>query len=145
MDLSACVGRVVTLSFSQAYAFANPDGQQWFDGGILQVSGDAGTTWRIPTVGYPGTLKIRKRFYQNGVQFSCAVQSFEVDEQAGFVKKQLTNSRFEVDLPASIVGKTTRIRFAVGFGVAALTEDADTSRAKTDFGWRIDDITFEAK
>lgn len=142
MDLSACQNQKVVLSFNHGYGFWS-EGTSFHDGGVLEISGDAGASWQVPEATYPGTIKIKKQDNQGG--YGCLVQDFSVDNKQGFVGKQATTSPFEVELPPALVTSTTRIRFSVGGGLSSSTVDVDVSRQNTDFGWRIDDVVLSTK
>jgi hypothetical protein len=138
IDLTACAGQSVTLSFRHAYAFWKSGGS--YDGGIVEVSSD-GQSWSVPPGSYPGRVAPRHR---SGT-WMCKENTFRVDEEDGFIGKQATTSTFEVELPASLRSATTRIRFSFGSGLLVESSDIAESRAAADFGWRIDDVMLVAK
>ena len=144
IDLSACTGRTVALAFQHAYAFwtGSYGGQTWFDGGVVEVSGD-GSTWALPTGTFAGTVKINP---DRGLSYACVQPNgFGVDGKQGFVGKQAATVRAELTLPANAVTKTMQVRFSTAAGVSSSTTSADGSRSATDFGWRVDDIGFVVK
>lgn len=144
IDLSACMGRTVALVFEHAYGFwtGSYGGQTWFDGGVVEVSGD-GATWSLPQGTFAGTVKINP---DQGASYTC-VQSnaFGVHGKSGFTGKQAVTAKAELTLPSSVVTDKMRVRFSSASGVSSQTTDADTSRSATDFGWRIDDVGFVVK
>lgn len=79
--------------------------------------------------------------------YQCVARpnGFGVDQKQGFVGVQATTVRAELLLPPAAVSATTRVRFSFGSGVSSQTTNADTSRASTTPGWRIDDVGFLAK
>lgn len=138
IDLSACKGRTVALVFQHAYAYWT-DGT-WFDGGVVEVSGD-GTTWTLPQGTFSGTVNIR-----TGLSgYNCISTPFGASGKSGFTGTQTATVRAELTLPAAAITSTTRVRFSSAAGVSSMTTDADTSRSATDFGWRIDDVAFVVK
>ncbi|CAN5924646.1 hypothetical protein BH11MYX4_BH11MYX4_62580 [soil metagenome] len=144
VDLSACKGRAVSLVFQHAYGFWTGAyaGQTWFDGGVVELSGD-GTTWQVPTGPYPGTVKINP---DRGLSYACVSKNaFSVHDKQGFVGQQAATVRAELLVPPSAITATTRIRFSTAAGVSSDSSTADSSRPFTDFGWRIDDVGFVAK
>lgn len=145
LDLSACAGKSVALTFQHAYTFftGTYNGTVWFDGGIVEVSA-SGSTWLTPTGTYPGTVKINPN---RTTTYQCVARpnGFVVDQKQGFVGVQATTVRAELQLPAAAISATTRVRFSFGSGVSSQTTNADTSRASTAPGWRIDDVGFLAK
>jgi len=138
IDLSACAGAKVTLTFSHAYAFwtANVSGTKWFDGGIVELSNNGGTSWAVPAATYPGTLKVLKS--QGGA--SCVSAAWHTDNKHGFTDTQLTPADFTLTVPAAQVTNKTRIRFSTAAGVS--TADNDHHRENTEAGWRIDNVRF---
>jgi hypothetical protein len=146
IDLSACNGRSVSLVFQHAYAYwtGTYGGQTWFDGGVVEVSGDDGATWVVPQGTYPGTVMINP---DRAGGYECVQKNgFGVHGKQGFVGKQTTTTRAELALPANVVGASkVRVRFSVASGVSSSTTSPDGSRNATDFGWRVDEIGFVAK
>ena len=143
IDLSACKGRTVSLVFQHAYGFwtGSYGGQTWFDGGVVEVSGD-GITWSLPQGTFAGSVKINP---DRGAFYSCVQLPFGVDGKQGFVGKQASTVKAELTLPAGAVTSAMRVRFSTAGGVSSSNTDPDTSRSFTDFGWRIDDVGFAAK
>lgn len=144
IDLTACMGKTVALVFHHAYAYASgtSGGQQWFDGAVVEVSGDNGQSWSVPQGTYPGTVKINPAI--GG--YECIKSSqFGVNNKAGFVGKQTTTTRAELTLPSTAVTGTVRVRFSAASGVSQQNDDPESSRAALDFGWRIDDVAFVTK
>lgn len=144
IDLSACAGKTVALVFQHAYAFwtGSYGGSTWFDGGVVEVSGD-GSTWQVAQGSYPGVVKINP---DRGSSYACVLpSSFGVHNKQGFVGVLGTTAKAELTLPSTAITATTRIRFSFASGVSSQTTDADSSRSATAPGWRIDDIGFVMK
>jgi hypothetical protein len=144
IDLSKCTGKTVALTFHHAYSFwtGGYGGSVWFDGGIVEVSGD-GSTWVLAQGAYPGTVKINP---DRTELYACVLPNgFGVHNKQGFVGVQLTTTKAELTLPSSAVTATTRLRFSFASGVSSQTPNADTSRGSTAPGWRIDDVGFVMK
>lgn len=146
LDLAACQGRAVALTFRHAYSFWSE--ASFFDGGIVEVSGDDGVTWTLAeSSSYPGKVTIKT----TGTKVLCDdAAPFHVNGQRGFVGKQPAMTSAELTLPASAVSAKTRLRFSFGSGVSydiktGPPADPTPSRAGTGFGWRIDDVAFVAK
>lgn len=139
VDLSACATAKVTLVFKHAYRFwtGSYNGQTWFDGGIVEVSGNGGSSWSVPAGTYPGTLKILK-----SRSVSCVSAPFHADAKQGFTGAQATPVEFSVTIPAAQLTTKTRLRFSTGAGVS--TDDTGYHRENTEPGWRIDDVHFVA-
>ncbi len=145
IDLSKCSGRNVSLVFQHAYAFwsGTYNAQNWFDGGIVEVSTD-GQTWQVPPASgvYSGTVAINP---DRTSSYQCVTKPFGVTGKQGFTGKNATMTKVTIPLPAAAISATTRIRFSMASGVSSQTTNANTSRSATDFGWRIDDVGFEVK
>lgn len=144
LDLSACSGKTIAITFQHAYSFwtGSYGGTTWFDGGVVEASAN-GTTWQALSGSYPGTVKINP---DRGSSYACVLPtSFGVNDKQGFVGVQTTTAKAELTIPASAISSTTRIRFSFASGVSSQTTNADTSRASTAPGWRIDDIGFAVK
>lgn len=138
VNLNACKGANIYLTFKHAYAFWT-DGTN-ADGAIVEVHN--GASWQIPSGAYPGTVKIRESV---GLSYNCVSNAFHVDNQPGFTGKQETTQTFEVKIPDGMLTTNTRVRFAMAGGVSYQSTQVSESRTATDFGWRIDDVAFIAK
>ncbi|MBX3191862.1 MAG: hypothetical protein KF819_33030 [Labilithrix sp.] len=144
IDLSACKGRKIAIVFHHAYAYwtGTYASQTWADGGVFEVSAD-GNAWQVPSGTYPGQVKINP---DRGPLYACAnATGFGVNGKPGFIGKQVATLRTEIQLPASVVTDKMRFRFSTAAGVSTATTNAAASRVNTDFGWRIDDISFVPK
>lgn len=144
LDLSACAGQSVTLSFWSWSDFwtgtvAGKTGT-WFDGGLLEVSTN-GTAWMAvtPAPAYPGTIAING----NISSFACVSQnSFYVHNKPGWVGMSGGWQQIRVPIPAAAVTPSFRFRFAFSSGVSFAGNNAETNRAYTRPGWYIDDVSF---
>jgi hypothetical protein len=144
VDLSACKTEPsVKLNFSHAYDFArfSYGGTAYADGGVVEFSGDDGATWRLAaTSATTGTVKINP---DRGSSYACVKSTqFSVNNKAGFVGSSLSYTQVAIDVPAAVRTNSFRFRFAMGSGVSSRTTSADSSRASTGKGWRIDEISF---
>lgn len=142
LDLSACAGLEVDLVFRHAYAFWTDyaNGKRWYDGGVVEVSGDDGATWVVPpSTAYPGTVKISPAYAST----ICTNPSFGVDGKRGYIGLQTLPKEARLRVPPSALQSKTRVRFSFASGASSMTIDADESRLQTNFGWRVDDISFE--
>ncbi len=144
LDLEACKGQDLVLAFDHAYAFWR-EGASFFDGGVVQVSGDDGATWTVPPANYPGELSIKKKDGDQPADYHCLVETFEIDKKPGFTGRESTTSRFEVPFPSSLVTGKTRIRFAFAAGLSSRNSNPDGSRVATAFGWRVDNVALTTK
>lgn len=140
IDLSACSGRDIALVFEHSYQFwtGSYNGATWYDGGVVELSGN-GTTWQLAQGSYPGTVSINAARVS---PYVCVATPFGVHGKAGFIGTQLAPTQVELEVPPSAITNRTRIRFSYGAGVAFETTNANTSRAHTAPGWRIDDVGF---
>ena len=142
LNVSSCAGTNLKLSFWHAYTFWTNG--TYHDGGRIEVSGDGGATWQpVSSTIYPGTININPSMGLLG-SYSCIDNNnFSVDNQAGFVGTDATPTweRVEVTIPASVRTSQLVVRFSFGSGVSSQTRDPDQSRAGTQPGWYIDDVT----
>jgi len=142
IDLLACKDATVSLVFTHAYAFwtGNVNGQDWFDGGIVEISKDGGATWEVPQAAYPGTVKILGS--RGG--YNCVLpNAFHVHGKSGFTEAQPAPTAFEIEIPAASLTANMRVRFSQASGVSTAVNGH--AREGTAAGWRIDDLHFEAK
>jgi len=114
-----------TIAFKHRYQFEH-DTTNFYDGGVLEISDDNGTTWKDVSTyvnpGYPQTL-----FSQTPNTNVLAGKKAWGGDSAGypaFVDVAL-------DLGTQLAGKTVKVRFRIG------TDDGGTAS-----GWDIDDIAF---
>lgn len=143
VDLSTCSADAVTLVVNHAYEFwtGNYDSSTWYDGGIIEISGDGGSTWTSPAMATSGTLKINPRRTST---YKCVREnSFSVHNKAGFVGSSGGWTKLDIAVPATLRTSQFKIRFSYGSGVSSSTGNAENSRSATGFGWTIDDIGFE--
>lgn len=146
MDLSACAGRTVTLSFWSWTDFwtgtVTGKAGTWFDGGLLEVSTN-GTAWQAvtPTPAYPGTIKINPDIGSNAC---VSANNFYVNNKPGWVGTSGGWQQISVPIPAAAVTPSFRFRFAISSGVSFASSNAETNRMHTRPGWYIDDVAFSA-
>ncbi|MBX3226249.1 MAG: hypothetical protein KIT84_43320 [Labilithrix sp.] len=140
IDLSACAAATVTLTFAHAYRFwtGRVGSNDWFDGGIVELSGNGGTAWSAPSATFPGVLKILKG--QGGA--NCVSAPWHTDGKPGFTGSQLTAVDFSIVVPSALITTRTRIRFSTAAGVS--TPNVGHHRENTAPGWRIDNVRFTA-
>ncbi|MBX7101895.1 MAG: myxosortase-dependent M36 family metallopeptidase, partial [Myxococcaceae bacterium] len=110
----------LSVSFQHRYDFEGSP-QEYYDGGVIELSTDDGATWSdIGVTLYPGTL--------------TSQGSNPLRGRKAFVGRSATYPAFEpvtIDLGPNFAGKTVRLRFRIG------SDDAAAVR-----GWEVDDITF---
>lgn len=144
INLSTCSTEATTkLSFYHTYDFKKftYGGNNYADGGIIELSGDGGATWQLATPATSsGTVAINPN--QGGGYACLASTQFGVNGKAGFTGTSATYTQVVIDIPAALRTANFRFRFAMSSGVSSQTISADTSRAATGKGWRIDDIGF---
>ena len=113
------------IAFDHRFGFETNGGvAPFFDGGVIEISRDGGTTWEdISTFrdpGYGGTL-----FAGSGNPLGG--RRALVGRNAAFPARE----RLTLDLGTAFAGQTVRIRFRIA-----------TDEASGDFGWEIDNIEF---
>jgi hypothetical protein len=142
VNLSACAAKEVSLVFTHAYDFWTGDynGQTWYDGATIEVSGTDGSSWQIPaSSSYSGTVKINPS--RSGGYDCVRPNSFHVNNKTGYIKQQLTPTTVEIPLPAGVLTNAFRVRFSMAAGVSWPTSSS-SDRSHTRPGWRIDDVHF---
>ena len=142
IDLSTCAAAgTVKIAFQHAYAFWTGayGGTTWYDGGIVELSGDGGSTWQAaPGLATTGTLAINPN---RGSSYAClSPNAFHVNGKAGFVGASTGWQAAEIVVPAALRTSQFRIRFAYASGVSFATTDPATSRLHTAAGWHVDDV-----
>src|SRR5438874_11172549 len=84
VDLSACAATNLKLVFWHWFDFWTDASGPWFDGGLVEFSGDGGSTWTAGGAAYPGTIAING---SDGPGLSClSPSSFHVDAKGGYVQ-----------------------------------------------------------
>jgi hypothetical protein len=146
IDLSKCASAAsVTVTFQHAWQFwtGSYGGTIWFDGGIVEISGDGGQSWQAASgLTTNGTIKINPA---RG-QYACVLpDAFHVDGQAGFTAASSGWQSGSVAVPAALRTSQFMIRFAYGAGVSSATSDPNASKAHTGPGWHVDDIAVTAQ
>ena len=141
LNLAPCAGQTANLVFWHAYDFwtGSYGGKTWFDGGIVEISADAGQTWTVPTATYPGTVAIN----QSMTNTTClSPTQFHVDGKPGYTGTSLTWSKVTIAIPAAYMTTQFMVRFAYGSGVSHDSTDPEVDRPFAKAGWYIDDVTF---
>ena len=146
IDLSSCSGETVVLRWEHWYSFWTGfyDGQDWFDGGLVEVSSNGGSTWTaLPDSIFSGQIRINPN---RGFGYACLrPDSFYVHTQRGFVGDSDGWETVEVELDAGLLTSNFRIRLAWASGVSSATTNATISRLETAPGWYIDHVRIEAR
>ncbi len=149
MDLSSCAGAgSVQVTFWQAYDFlgyTDAAGVTYYDGGIIELSGDGGTTWMTailspPTVGNVSIAAAR------GIvgQYTCpGPSSFHVDAKSGFINKSAGWEAFEADVPPAL--RTNQFVFRFAYASGKSTADTATALSVSKPGWHVDDVAVVVK
>jgi hypothetical protein len=148
IDLSKCASAAsVTVTFQHAWQFwtGSYGGQTWFDGGVIEISGDGGQTWSAaPGVMTSGTIKINPE--RGGGFYACVLpNNFYVDGKAGFTGASSSWQTGTIAVPAALRTSQFMVRFAYASGVSSSTSNPDASRASTGPGWHVDDVVVTAQ
>lgn len=122
--LTADATAPVTITFSHSHSFEYSQNTYW-DGGVIEVSTDGGTTWAdITTLGTPSPY--------NGTLSTAADNPLGGRAAFGRTNTSYPNpDTVTLNLGTALAGQTFRIRFRVG-------SDANTGAP----GWEIDDVAF---
>jgi hypothetical protein len=138
LDLSACAGQDLRVTFQHAYDFWTDDWdeQTWFDGGIVELGTD-GETWMAPPgLDLPGTIAINP---DKGIYECIRTDDFYVDGRPGYVGANAGWEPVEVAIPAALVTDGLLIRFAYSSGVSIESRSQNASNF-SNAGWYIDDL-----
>ncbi len=139
IDLSAHAAQTVTLYAWQSRDFW--DNGTYFDGGILEFSGDGGSTWVNGCPTCSGTVNTRG----SSGGYSCnSSTSFYVDDEKGFVQTTSGWVSTYFTVPAGVLTANFRMRFVYSTGVSVLSYSDDP----VDYshkGWYLDDVSIEAQ
>lgn len=140
-NLSACAGRSLRLSFDHWYEFSVIpwQGTTYYDGGAVELSGTAGSSWSQGVAAYTGTININGNM---GGNYACNSQnSFYVDAKPGFIGTSAGAWVHEdVAIPANLVTSKFAARFIWSSGVSFQTTSPADSRLHSSAGWYIDNI-----
>jgi len=142
MNLSACADTDVSLVFNHAFDFwtGTWDSQTWYDGGMVELSGD-GTTWQAASISYPGTILINP---DQGSSYTCVEgSSFYVHNTPGFVSANGGWQQVAIPIPPALRTASFQVRFLYASGVSWQTTDEITSMDHTRAGWYIDDVSVQ--
>jgi hypothetical protein len=142
LDLAACSGEDLALSFQHFYDFWTDEWEEqtWFDGGIVELSAD-GADWAAP----PGleTTGIIAINPSKNLNECIEPDAFHVDGRPGFVGESGGWAPVEVAIPAELVAGDLYLRFSYSSGVIL---ESSTQNASNffDAGWYIDDLAIVA-
>jgi hypothetical protein len=146
VDLSKCASAAsVTVTFQHAWQFwtGSYNSQTWYDGGLIEISGDGGHTWQAAGVATNGTIKINPN---RGSFYECVLpNAFYVNGKAGFTGASSGWQAGSIDVPAALRTSQFMVRFAYASGVSSSTSDPDASKAHTGPGWHLDDVVVSAR
>lgn len=136
IDLRACDGEAVALSFAHWFSFWQE--APYEDGGIVQVSVD-GVRWNTLTSAQTSSINIRGRL---SVSYSCVDHnSILIDGESGFSGTSGGWQMPTFDISAYL-DAPFYVRFVYASGVSSRTTNAENSRSATAPGWYIDNVSF---
>jgi hypothetical protein len=152
IDLSACAGASsIQVTFWHAYDFlgyTDAAGTTYFDGGIVELSGDGGATWTAPILSPPtvGNVSIAAARGVIG-EYTCpgptGTSSFHVQSKSGFINQSTGWQSFEADVPPALRTSQFMVRFAYASGKS--TADTLMALATAKPGWHVDDVAIVVK
>ncbi len=147
IDLSSCAtAGTLQVTFWHAYDFlgyTDASGAAFYDGGIVEMSGDGGATWTQAVLSPPsvGNVAIAPRRGVFG-QYACpGPKTFHVDAQSGFINASSGWQAVEADVPAALRTRQFMVRFAYSSGKST----ADNALVVKKPGWHIDDVAIVAR
>jgi len=127
IDLSACSGapQTVELRFMHLYQLEDWSEGAWYDGALVQFSGDGGVSWHDvqPTPPYQGEIE---------GNYSECPGAAEIDGHSAWSGNIPGNDWSEVVVVVEETEKTAGFRVRFLFG---------SDRAMTDRGWYVDDVS----
>jgi hypothetical protein len=142
LDLSACSTVPTKVSFFHYYDFwaGITSAGTWYDGGLVELSGDGGATWQAAALTYPGTLAINP---QMTASYMClAPNAFYAHAKPGFVQTSGGAwQKVDVPIPAALRTAKFAIRFVYATGVSSQNNTPATSRPNAKPGWYLDDLS----
>ncbi len=147
IDLASCAAAgSVQVTFWHAYDFlgyTDAGGTTYYDGGIVELSGDGGATWTTAITSPPsvGNVSIAASRGFLGQYVCPGPSSFHVDAKSGFINKSTGWEAFEADVPVALRTNQFMVRFAYSTGKST----ADNALAAAKPGWHIDDVAIVAK
>jgi hypothetical protein len=152
IDLSSCAGASsIQVTFWHAYDFlgyTDATGTTYFDGGIVELSGDGGATWTAPILSPPtvGNVSIAAARGIIG-EYTCpgptGNSSFHVQAKSGFINQSSGWQSFEADVPVALRTSQFMVRFAYASGKSTADTKMDLATAKP--GWHVDDVAIVVK
>ena len=152
IDLSSCAGASsIQVTFWHAYDFlgyTDAASTTYYDGGIVELSGDGGATWTAPILSPPtvGDVSIAAARGIVG-EYTCpgpaGPSSFHVQKKSGFINQSSGWQSFEADVPVALRTSQFMVRFAYASGKS--TADTTTALATAKPGWHVDDVAIVVK
>jgi hypothetical protein len=138
IDLSACAGEEVALTWFHAYDFWSGEwaDQTWFDGGLVELSIDGASWMSPPGLDHPGTIAINPR---KGINECIESDNFYVDGKPGFIGANAGWEEVKLAIPADLVTAGLLVRFAYSSGVI-LQSGTQNPDNFSNAGWYIDDV-----
>lgn len=126
LDLSGCATSTMTLRFFHRYSFEPLRGGQYRDGGLVQVSGDDGSTWLDVAVSpaYTGLLVGDYSKACGGVPAAAdGHEAWSAGPSSGWLEVSAT-------VPVAAITGAFRLRFLFG-----------SDRVGELLGWAVDDVS----
>ena len=141
MDLSSCQSGNLSLVFWHWYSFWTDS--TYFDGGLVELSGDGGSTWTASGATYPGTITIQPS--QPGGYDCLSPNSYYVDGKMGYLQASTGWQQVSIPIPAALRTTMFQARFVYSTGVSYPTTTMSTSRNHANPGWYVDDVSVVAQ
>lgn len=138
LNVAACVDEDIKLVFWHWFDFWTDTwaGVKRYDGGLVELSGNNGSTWVAANVSYPGMININASM--DSYACTTGASAFHVHNKPGYVGKSGGWQKVEVVVPKALRTSQLRMRFAYGTGVSGKNTSQTPSTSRAAPGWYID-------
>jgi hypothetical protein len=143
LNVEDCAATAIKLVFWHWFDFwsGSYGGKSWFDGGVVELSGDGGATWVAVDATPSGTIAINPNM---GASYACLdSNNFYVHNKPGYVGQSGAWGKVEATIPPALRTATLMARFAYASGVSKQTTSDTPTSTYVRPGWYIDGVAIE--
>lgn len=143
LNVEACAATNLKLAFWHWYDFwsGSYGGKTWFDGGLVELSGDGGVTWVAVDATPSGTIAVNPNM---GASYACLASSqFYVHGKPGYVGQSGAWEKVEATIPQALRTAKLMVRFAYASGVSKQTTSDTPTATYVRPGWYLDGVAIE--